>query len=68
MFADLTGLRLGDISHLTWSDVHFESRLIIVRSSGAYKTKSGKIRTVPDKREPFLVLRDPPKESTQWLE
>jgi integrase len=47
LFAVLTGLRLGEIVHLTWEDISLEKNKIVVRSNGNFRTKSGRIRTVP---------------------
>lgn len=47
LFAVLTGLRLGEIVHLSWEDILLEKRKIIVRSNGTFRTKSGKMRVIP---------------------
>ena len=51
VFAVLTGLRLGEIVNLKWEDIILEKRKIIVRSNGSFRTKTGKIRTIPIGRE-----------------
>jgi site-specific recombinase XerD len=47
LFAVLTGLRLGEIVNLNWDDILLEKRKIIIRSNGNFRTKSGKMRTIP---------------------
>ncbi len=47
LFAAMTGMRRGEIINLSWNDVDIERKVIIVRSSGSYQTKAGKIRTIP---------------------
>jgi len=42
-----TGMRVGELSGLRWSDIDFESRLITVQRSFAETTKSSRIRRVP---------------------
>jgi len=56
-----TGLRLGELIALDWSDVNFEANLLTVRRS-AYKrqivsTKSNRIRHIPLTQEARLALR-----------
>jgi integrase len=47
LFAVLTGLRLGEIVHLNWDDILLDKRKIIIKSNGNFRTKSGKMRTIP---------------------
>lgn len=47
LFAALTGMRLGEIVNLQWSEIDFECRHIFVRNSDKHQTKSGKPRTIP---------------------
>ncbi len=47
LFAVLTGSRLGEIVHLNWDDIFLDKRKIIIRSNGNFRTKSGKMRTIP---------------------
>jgi integrase len=46
-FAVLTGLRLGEITHLQWPQVDFDRKVIAVQSSRTFRTKNGKRRVVP---------------------
>jgi integrase len=59
-----TGMRLGELAALTWSDVLFDRRLIVVQRSHNTRTKSGDVRYVPllDALPPILRawrLRNP---------
>ena len=46
-FAVLTGLRRGEITNLTWKDIDFDRKLILIHSKDNFHTKSGKRRVVP---------------------
>ena len=58
-FAIFTGLRMGEIWGLHWSDVHLDAEpaYIVVRHSYAGPTKSGKPRTLPLLERAASVLR-----------
>jgi integrase len=43
----MTGLRKGELLNLTWNDVDLVHGTLIVRSSITYRTKCGKIRSLP---------------------
>jgi integrase len=58
LIALTTGMRLGEISDLVWSDLRYSERLIAVRS----KLKGGKIRYVPMTPELAEELRRYPVE------
>ncbi len=45
--AVLTGMRLGELLHLRWTDVNFEQNMLIIQSAGDFRTKHGKMRTIP---------------------
>lgn len=47
IIAAYTGLRLGELLALEWSDVDFKKRLLQVRNKQTFKTKSGKNRVLP---------------------
>ncbi len=53
-----TGLRVGELAALRWSDVNFARRLIMVQRSHAGPTKSGRSRPVPILDPLLPVLRD----------
>jgi len=46
-FAVLTGLRLGEIISLEWSQIDFVRKVILVQNTKTFTTKSKKNRTVP---------------------
>ena len=54
----LTGLRLGELLALKWGDVDFNSKVIQVRNSETFTTKTKKNRTVPINEELYRLLRD----------
>jgi integrase len=43
----LTGVRLGELLALRWNDIDFVGRLILVRNSDTFTTKTRKNRTIP---------------------
>jgi integrase len=47
IFSCLSGLRRGELCNLKWQDVDFGRKLLIVRNSDTFKTKSGRNRVVP---------------------
>jgi integrase len=52
----LSGLRLGELLALRWNDIDFTSKVILVRNSETFTTKSRKNRIVPMSEELFRVL------------
>lgn len=42
-----TGMRLSEVSNLTWSDIDFENEIILVRSKDNWHTKNYKERHIP---------------------
>lgn len=56
IFAVLSGLRQSEIAQLSWTDIDFETRVIRVRNSDSFTTKSGKNRTVPINDDLFKML------------
>jgi site-specific recombinase XerD len=52
----LSGLRLGELLALQWNDIDFNSKVILVRNSETFTTKSRKNRIVPMSDELFRVL------------
>ena len=54
----LTGMRLGELLSLKWQEVDFDRKVIFVRNSDTFKTKSRKNRVVPMNDELFRVLME----------
>lgn len=46
-FAILTGMRLGEITHLQWGDIDFTNKIIHIRNKADYSTKTRKDRKIP---------------------
>jgi site-specific recombinase XerD len=47
MTALLTGLRLGELLSLRWTDIDFTTKIILIHNSDEFTTKSKKSRVVP---------------------
>ena len=60
MFLHDTGLRIGEMNTLLWSDVDLERRIIVVRDNKGSKD----FRTVPLTRRATTILCDHKKNST----
>jgi len=52
----LTGLRLDELLHLCWRDIDFTSKLIQIRNSNKFSTKTRKNRIVPISDELYRLL------------
>jgi site-specific recombinase XerD len=52
----LSGLRLGELLALRWNDIDFTSKVILVRNSETFTTKTRKNRIVPMSEELVRVL------------
>ncbi len=57
-FAVYTGMRLKEIAGLTWRNVLYDSKQIIVEKSGSGPTKSRKVRSIPLNRNLEDILHD----------
>lgn len=57
LFAAVTGMRQGEILSLRWEQVEFHARVIRLRSSASFRTKTGKRRSVPLGETAMQVLR-----------
>ena len=58
VLALLTGLRLGEILSLRWNDVDSIDKIIFVRNSDTFTTKSRRNRVVPISEELYKLLTD----------
>ncbi len=54
----LTGLRLSELLSLRWNDIDFTSKVILVRNTETFTTKTRKNRIVPMSEELFRLLRE----------
>jgi integrase len=63
IFAGMTGLRRSEIVNLRWEDVDLARKLIMVRNTESFVTKTGKMRTVPLNSTVFELLKNMPKSS-----
>jgi site-specific recombinase XerD len=54
--AVFTGMRLGELAALQWTDVDFVRKVLHVRNSGSFTTKSKKNRIVPMNEQLWRVL------------
>ena len=56
IMAILTGLRLGELLSLRWSDLNFGSKTILVQNSDTFTTKSKRPRVIPMSEELSKIL------------
>lgn len=56
-FAVLTGLRLGELANLKWSDYNDEKGTITIQSTQEYHVKHGKMRVMPLHQDVISLLR-----------
>jgi integrase len=61
-----TGLRVGELKHLTWADVDFEHNLLHIRPKGDWKPKTGDQRAVPMSPRVHSELQNLPRRS-DWV-
>jgi integrase len=61
-----TGLRAGELVHLTWNDVDFGRNLIHVRPKPGWKPKSGDQRSIPMSPRVRVTLESRPRRG-QWV-
>ncbi len=55
--AACTGLRQGEVLSFEWKDIDFDRRLLTVRNKANFKTKAGKVRSVPLNDVVRLILQ-----------
>jgi integrase len=63
LLAAMTGLRKGELLNMTWQDVDLGRGTLLIRSSVSYRTKAGKIRTIPINACARRLLEDMEKTS-----
>lgn len=56
LFGLFSGMRLGEILQLKWIDVDLDRKVIFVKNSDTFRTKSGKIRVIPMNEELYRML------------
>ncbi len=56
--AILSGLRLGELLSLQWSDVDFNAKVILVRNTDSFTTKTRRNRVVPINEELWRLLKE----------
>jgi site-specific recombinase XerD len=56
IFAVLTGLRRGELVNLRWQDVDLKKRSLTIQSSLSFRTKYGKMRTIPLSEVAYQIL------------
>jgi len=62
----LTGMRLGEIMNLRWSDYDAANKEINIVSSDLYRVKGGKMRTIPLVGDASSIL-DGKKQRSEWI-
>lgn len=65
-FAALTGLRLGEIMDLKWSNYDVPNGEITVVSSDSYRVKGGMMRTIPLSKDAKALL-DQRRRMSDWI-
>ncbi len=63
--AVLTGMRLGEILNIQWSNVDLEQRLIHITNQDGFLTKTGRSRSVPMNDEAFDLLKKLKSQATE---
>lgn len=61
-----TGMRVGELKHLTWADVDFEHEVILIREKEGWKPKTGDERAIPMSSVVLAMLRGLPR-NTKWV-
>jgi integrase len=62
----LTGMRIGEVQHLTWADLDFENNSIKVQAKAGWKPKTGDARSVPMMANVKALLARQPRRS-EWV-
>jgi len=63
LFAFFTMMRRGELTHLRWSQVDLERKIIHIRSSGEFRVKGGRYRWTPMSDWVYNYLRNAPRTS-----
>lgn len=53
----LTGLRVSELINLHWNDIDFSSKLILIRNTESFTTKTRKVRIVPMSDDLYHLLK-----------
>jgi integrase len=61
-----TGMRIGELRHLTWADIDFTNGVIHVREKPGWKPKTGDMRVIPMSTVARDVLAQLPR-GTAWV-
>jgi integrase len=64
IFSVSTGVRQSEMLNLKWQDVDLDRKLIHIQSSGDYRTKQGKRRTIPMNETVYVIFRSKLNRST----
>jgi integrase len=62
-----TGIRLGEILNLEWSDIDFSKKVIHVRNRGEFTTKSKRNRIIPMTEQVYKLLSDWKKKASSEI-
>ena len=55
-----TGLRVSELLSLTWSNINLEEKLLFIRNSQTFTTKSGKERAIPMSKKVYNIIYGQP--------
>ena len=61
-----TGMRFGELAHLTWDDVDFDHNVLHIRAKADWKPKTGDRRAVPMSPRVLTILRRLPRRA-RWV-
>lgn len=61
-----TGMRVGELVHLTWDDVDYQRNVILIRAKKEWKPKTGDARAIPMSDRVRSTIKAQPKRS-QWV-
>lgn len=63
----LTGLRRGEIIHLTWTDVDFKRKILSVQAKGEWHPKDYEVRHIPMTKRLAEVLENLPRKESAYI-